>query len=378
MEQILDFFDPVNLDNIVNFNYDDKSLFLNKITINSTKNKKIDFTKIKIAIIGTYNLNETDSNNISNNIRKNLYSLFLPYNVSIIDFGNLKCGKTQNDTIYGIREVLNILNRKKITAIIIGNSSNITFGAYLSFEEIKKPVNIVSVDSKINLKHKNIEENNIHFLPKIILKKNNCLFNYSLLGYQSYFVSPIELSVLSRLYFDTMRLGILQSNIADSEPFFRDADIASFNINSIKGSLLNSNTISPNGIDTKEFCQLSKYSGTSNRLSSFCIYGDNYNDSQVMLAAQAIWYFIEGFTQRKYENPQKKSNSIIKFYVEVGKDTSITFYKSKITERWWMEIPYPKSKFEKHLIVSCSYSDYNKACTGNVPDRWWKFFQKIC
>ncbi len=378
MEQLLDFLNPVNLNNIATLNYDEKSRFINKINIYSTKNKLVELGKAKVAILGINDVSALNIVNPCNKIREYLYSLFAPFNISVVDLGNLKCGNKPNDTIYGIREVLNILHQKNITTIIIGNNNNIPFGSYLAFEEINKPINIVSVDYKINLKHKNIDENKVHFLPQIIMRKNNCLFNYTLLGYQTYFVSPTELNILSRLYFDTIRLGIVQSNITDTEPLFRDADLATFNIKSIKGTIIATNIDSPNGLDAREFCQLAKYSGTSDRLSNICFYGESFNNSEAMLTAQAIWYFLEGFSQRKIENPQKKSNYILKFYVEIGKDSSITFYKSKISERWWMEVPYPKSKFEKHLIISCSYSDYQKACSGNVPDRWWKFFQKIC
>lgn len=378
MEQLLDFFNPIDLNNIVKKNYDEKSRFANKINSFSTNNKSFEINNSKIAIIGIFNETEDSKNNISSKIREYLYSLFTPFNINIADLGNLKNGNNPNDIVYGIREVLNILHQKKIIAILIGNNNNIPFGSYLAYEEINKPINIVSVENSISLKHKNIESQKVHFIPKIILRKNNSIFNYSLLGFQSYFVSQEELNVISRLYFDTIRLGIVQSNISETEPFFRDSDLTCLNINSIKGATLTENIISPNGLEAREFCQLAKYAGISDRLSNICIYGDYFNNTEIMITAQAIWYFIEGFSQRKIENPHKKSNYIVKFYVEVGKDSAITFYKSKITERWWMDIPYPKSKFEKHLTVSCSYTDYQKACSGNVPDRWWKFFQKIC
>jgi len=378
MEQLFNFFNPIDLTNIVKKNYDEKTRFANKISSYTTNNKLIEISKAKIAILGVFSETEDNKTHLSDKIRECLYSLFTPFNNDVVDLGNLKKGNNPNDIIYGIREVLNILHKKKITTIIIGDNNNIPFGSYLAYEEINKPINIVSVENNINLKHKNIVQQNIHFLPKIILRKNNCIFNFSLLAFQSYFVSQEELNILSHLYFDTIRLGIVQSDITETEPFFRDSDLTCLNINSIKGTVLDKNVISPNGLEAREFCQLAKYAGVSDRLTNVCFYGNSFNNIEAMIIAQAIWYFLEGFSQRKIENPQKKSNYIVKFYVEVGKDSSITFYKSKISERWWMDIPYPKSKFEKHLTVSCSYSDYKKACSGNVPDRWWKFFQKIC
>jgi formiminoglutamase len=37
-----------------------------------------------------------------------------------------------------------------------------------------------------------------------------------------------------------------------------------------------------------------------------------------------------------------------------------------------MEVPYPKGKkvFDRNSIVPCSYSDYEKAMKGELPERW--------
>ena len=45
-----------------------------------------------------------------------------------------------------------------------------------------------------------------------------------------------------------------------------------------------------------------------------------------------------------------------------------------------MDVPYPsheKIKYERHLLVPCSYSDYKTACNNEVPNRWWQTFQKL-
>ena len=51
---------------------------------------------------------------------------------------------------------------------------------------------------------------------------------------------------------------------------------------------------------------------------------------------------------------------------------NLVFYKSTLSEKWWMEVPYPQGKFlyERNLIVPCSYSDYQLASKGEVPDKW--------
>ncbi|MCD4725835.1 MAG: hypothetical protein K8R63_13440, partial [Bacteroidales bacterium] len=97
--------------------------------------------------------------------------------------------------------------------------------------------------------------------------------------------------------------------------------------------------------------------------------------------AQAIWYFLEGFYQRKDDYPAKARDQYVKFHVKIKdhKD-EIIFYKSKKSERWWMEVPVEtslKTKYERHYMVPCSHRDYQDACDDNIPDRWWQVFQKM-
>ena len=35
------------------------------------------------------------------------------------------------------------------------------------------------------------------------------------------------------------------------------------------------------------------------------------------------------------------------------------------------------SKNERYLMVPCSYEDYVQATNGEVPNRWWKNYQKL-
>jgi hypothetical protein len=58
----------------------------------------------------------------------------------------------------------------------------------------------------------------------------------------------------------------------------------------------------------------------------------------------------------------------------------IVFYKSLKSERWWMQVPYPRKKeldFNRHTVVPCNYEDYLKAMENDIPDLWWKTYQKL-
>ncbi len=99
------------------------------------------------------------------------------------------------------------------------------------------------------------------------------------------------------------------------------------------------------------------------------------------LTAQMIWYFFEGYLNRDDDFPEEGSKNFIKYIVNGnGNGDDMVFFKSKKTDRWWMQLPVSKDKEEKlrrHIMVPCSYKDYQKACDHELPDRWWKAYQKL-
>ena len=100
------------------------------------------------------------------------------------------------------------------------------------------------------------------------------------------------------------------------------------------------------------------------------------------LAAQIIWYFIEGFYQRKGDFPHKQKDNYKKYNVGIDdNDHSIVFYESLRSGRWWMQVPLnggdSADKYKRHYMLPCSYSDYELASNGEIPDRWWQVYQKM-
>ena len=85
---------------------------------------------------------------------------------------------------------------------------------------------------------------------------------------------------------------------------------------------------------------------------------------------------MEGFTQRKREIPSQTNTDFKVFMVNhQDMEHALTFYKSQVTGRWWMEVPVIKTG--KQMIVSCSGEEYQQACNHEIPELWWKAFQKI-
>jgi hypothetical protein len=129
-----------------------------------------------------------------------------------------------------------------------------------------------------------------------------------------------------------------------------------------------------------------RYAGLSDKLTSAGIYeinpdAGNCHGPTSFLAAQALWYFVDGYYNRKYDFPIKDKKQYIKYNVMIRElNDDIVFYKSRKSDRWWMEVPCPpklKAKFERHYLVPCSYKDYTLALKEEVPDRWWQAYQKI-
>jgi hypothetical protein len=94
------------------------------------------------------------------------------------------------------------------------------------------------------------------------------------------------------------------------------------------------------------------------------------------LAAQMVWYFIEGYTQRRKESPLQGNPDFRQFVVShQDMQYELKFFKSLVTGRWWIEIPHLSTG--DNILVSCSQSDYELACSHEIPDLWWKYFRKI-
>ena len=143
----------------------------------------------------------------------------------------------------------------------------------------------------------------------------NNLFNYTNIGYQTYYNSQEEIDLIEKLFFDAYRLGEISNNIELSEPTLRDADIVSLDLNSVKSSYSgNFVTFTPNGFDGKEICSLSRYAGISDKVSSLGIFNFNNKKEESVLISQIIWYFIEGVNYRSNEYPFGTKENYLKLF----------------------------------------------------------------
>ena len=333
----------------------------------------------RIAIIGVLENRGGTANGIDLvHIRTEFYALFPGnWNMNIVDLGDIVAGNEIDDTYYVLKNIVAQLIKQNIIPLIIGGSQDLTYAMYRAYDQLEQMVNVVSVDGKFDF----ARENGLYkdsYLTKMIIDQPNNLFNYSNIGYQTYYNSQEEIDLIEKLYFDAYRLGEVTNNPTISEPVFRDADLVSIDLTSIKSSDSgNFSNFMPNGFSGKEICAFARYAGISDKVTSFGIFNHNSTRAESNLIAQILWYFIEGFHYRSYEYPFGTKEEYIKYIVTL--DEELIFYKSNKTDRWWIEIPFLSNlhnKLKKATLLPCTNEDYLEACAGNVPERWWKAQRK--
>ncbi|MEO8254907.1 MAG: formimidoylglutamase [Flavobacterium sp.] len=377
-----DFLEPLNND-MLTYIQELSPQYLGSNIVLHTNDSFPDLDEIKIAIIGVLDNRgdrfKKEQVNLKA-VREELYTMY-PGNwkVSIADLGDVFAGNSKEDTYFAVKKITSSLIKKKIIPIIIGGSQDITYALYRAYDDLEQMVNLVSIDSKFDFGKENDSINSESFLTKIIIDEPNNLFNFCNIGYQTYYNSQEEIDLIEKLFFDAYRLGEVSNSIAIAEPVFRDADLVSIDLNSIKssdsGNFINFN---PNGFNGKEICALSRYAGISDKVTSFGIFNHNNSNQEAVIIAQICWYFIEGYHYRSNEYPFGSRENYLKYIVPLEEE-DLVFYKSDKTDRWWIEIPFTLSvnnKLKKNALLPCSYNEYLAACNQEMPERWWKAQRK--
>ena len=382
------YFEPLNENfNRVNFS---KDALGSSVAANIIDGSFPSFDDACIAIVGVPEyrgaLENKNASNGNDAIREKLYRLKIHLNSrSIIDLGDLILGETLNDTYAAVATVVSELLSNKIIPIIIGGSQDLTYAHYSGYKKLEQIVNLVCVDSRFDLGSPDEDCNSQTYLGNIIMEQPNYLFNFSNVGYQTYFVGSSSVEIMNKLFFETYRLGQMRTNIEEAEPIVRNADFISVDISSIRNSDAPGNkNATPNGFYGEEICQIMMYSGLSDKSTGIGFYEYNssldINNQTAHLIAQMIWFYIEGVGNRKNETPAISSSNYLTYRVPISEiENDIVFIKSLKSNRWWMKMPVElsKNRYMSQHLMPCSYKDYQQACTNEVPDRWWSAFHKL-
>lgn len=318
-------------------------------------------------------------------IRQHLYRLAVnDYPLQVIDAGDVLIGETIEETYSNLKMVMEWFLGQQILPIVIGGSQDITIGQYAGYEFLGQAVNLMVIDERIDLDDQEYLPPARTWINNIFNYDPKYLFNYAGIAYQTHFNSPEILKAIDALYFDAIRLGRLKENIQFAEPEVRDADLLSIDIAAIRGADAPGHAhATPNGLSGEEMCQIMRYAGMSDKITSVGIY--EYNpmfDNQELTAqliAQMIWYFVDGYYNRKSDYPIVSEKDFTKYIVNIAdNEYDLTFWKSIKTGRWWVEVPFiVQQRFERHQLVPCAYEDYEAAVKNEVPDKWLRIFHKL-
>jgi len=385
-----EYFSPVDSDEISSLLSELHDSLIHKITFHDHQNGFPSLEGIKLAIVGVPEyracVKEVYENVTFNPIRKKLYQLkHHSFESGIADLGNIILGDTPEDTFFALSAVVNELVKQNIVPIIIGGSHDLTYAQYQGYAALNKIINMAVVDSRFDLGGPEDNLNSLTFIGKIVLEQPSHLFNLSVIGYQTYFVGQEAVDLMERMYFDTYRLGTVRSEMNEMEPVIRGADMMSFDMCSIKQSDCPGTTYpSANGLTGDEACQLMRYAGMNDLLSSVGLFeyyeAEDRNGHTASLIAEMIWYFIEGFENRKAEMPVGSTSNFITYKVPLEQqERDLVFLKSKKSDRWWMELIHPNGSKgnERKGYIPCSYKDYHQACQNEIPDKWWQTLNKL-
>jgi len=362
-----EYFNPVKTEIIDYINKLDNSQLGSKLKINGRDNlNSFEALDVVIFSINEYRFNSSiqKSFNANKDFRKKLYSLhYGNWDLNIYDFGDLENGNKISDTQFALEKILEFFSKNKILVLTIGGSQNLLYNVYSSQKQSLPKINLVSVDNKIDF-----SENDESFLSKIIMDENNKLENFSNIGYQKQLTSFSENKLIDKMYFESINLGKIKANINEAEPVLRDSNIVSFNINSVKSGDLNNAHQYPNGLSSYELCSLSRFSGLSSKVNIVSFF-ENW-DLSIMnsLLAESTWYVIDGYSTRINENPLENSNNFIYYHIELD-NYKFKFYRSKLSDRWWVEFINDEVISIEKDIISCTYNDYNNCKNSVIPER---------
>jgi formiminoglutamase len=387
MVDLNDYFNPVCIESPDYEHLTGQAVFPHTITIHTENSPIGDISKYKIALIGVpEGRNSPNSGSIKgpDAVRSQLYRLSkIPGKTRIVDLGNMKQGTSFNDTVAGLTDILIFLLEEKVFPVIIGGSSAIVTSLDKALSLQKEKYTLTAVDSRIDYCHEKKEHDSFNYLNAVINNHKGTFSHYINIGYQTYLNDQQVINRFLKRRSELIRIGDVRQAIYLTEPLLRDSDMAIFDISAVRQSDAPGTLApSPNGFYGEEICLLARYSGISDKLKIFGLFEVNpdldIRNQTSGLAAQIIWFFLEGFSQKQYETPALGLSNVgrfTKYHVRVTDlEDDLIFVKSNLTDRWWMELQEDK---DQNTYIACSHDDYIRANRNEVPDRWVRAVERL-
>ncbi|MBC7447277.1 MAG: arginase family protein [Hymenobacteraceae bacterium] len=303
----------------------------------------------------------------------------------LVDLGNLRPGPTPADTAERLAEVVALLRRHGVLALILGGAHALTLGQHAGYEfgadeeapagtysAAARPVRGALIDRAFDVAEHGA--GGAKWLRALLLRDPNHLATLAHLASQRYHVTGPEATALDKMHFDVRRLGALHADLRAAEPLLRAADWLSIDAVACAHAAIPGapGSASPFGLSAEQLCQLTWYAGHSRQLSSAGFYG--YQPALDPLAlgamtlATAVWYLIEGYYHRPTHAPTEAPEHYTRYDVPLAGSTELlTFYQHPQTAQWWLLVEPPVAA--PH-VLPCTEEDYLTAARGEVPACW--------
>lgn len=315
---------------------------------------------IKIALIGIDHV-------AMNKVRTELYN-YANIETPVADIGN-----KHNTESSSLVQVFAELTSSNIIPIFVGCNIEFVQVFLRAYSSSKKEFNACLVEPSVPPTNKMT-----NYFEAIYGNQFQNLKQLGIIGHQTH-CSDQKLLDGVGAHKKALRLGEFRTQTSFAEPILRDSDFLCFNIEAMRhGEVCGQSNNLPSGLTAEEACQIMRFAGISDRISSIGILGfdirKDINNQIPKLVAEMIWYFLDGFTERKMDYPILKKN-MQQFVVDLKAcDTSISFWKSHKSGRWWVEIP---GEYNDEQLLSCNYNDYRLACKDEISPQLMELLQTV-
>jgi len=256
--------------------------------------------------------------------------------IKIADIGNILQGQTAKDSAIALRTVLQELLALGKKVVVLGGSHDLSLEQYELFKSKGEIVDLIVLDMLADLEQNSPLKFDSH-LVDVLTTTPNFIRNFTLAGFQSYYVNPAIVETLDRFGFDCLRLGKVQEDMLALEPIMRMCSIGSIDINCIRQADAPSNRLaSPNGFSGTQACQLTKFAGMSEKMKCFGIFGYepglDENNLTAKLIAQMLWYYMDGLHLVAKEKSLGQEDAYLEYQISFT-EQNLRFRKSKQTNR---------------------------------------------
>src|SRR5215218_9787339 len=146
-DSIIDFLDPINLAEIsLDAGYREGQIGM---AIKIYSNEFPDLDEAQIILVGCTEQRGgalLHQSGAPNAIRSEFYNLYYwHHDIKLADIGNVKIGKTNQDSYAALKIVLHELIRSGKTVVILGGTHDLTLGQYYAFVDDKKLMDAVGI-----------------------------------------------------------------------------------------------------------------------------------------------------------------------------------------------------------------------------------------